>query len=53
MTTPDSKTKSNAGRKPAPQPAPKDDLQALPLAEVEKKLSSTANGLTDAGESRR
>jgi magnesium-transporting ATPase (P-type) len=35
-----------AGSKP--QPAAKDDLKTLPLAEVQKRLNSSANGLTQA-----
>ena len=31
---------------PAPAPGTKDDLKALPLAEVEKKLGSSPEGLT-------
>ena len=34
--------------KPASRPAAKDDLKSLPLAEVEKKLASSAEGLTQA-----
>jgi H+-transporting ATPase len=34
--------------KSAPKPAPKDDLKTLPMAEVEKKLNSSPEGLTDA-----
>ena len=30
------------------KPAPQDDLKTLPLAEVEKKLESSPDGLTDA-----
>jgi H+-transporting ATPase len=37
-----------AGSKPGPQPNPKDDLKTLPLAEVEKKLGSSPEGLTGA-----
>ena len=32
--------------KPGSQPQAKDDLKTLPLAEVEKKLRSSADGLT-------
>ena len=34
--------------KPGSQPQAKDDLKTLPLAEVEKKLRSSADGLTAA-----
>ena len=34
--------------KPGSKPAAKDDLKSLPLAEVEKKLASSAEGLTQA-----
>jgi H+-transporting ATPase len=37
-----------SGSKPGPQPDPKDDLKTLPLAEVEKKLASSPDGLTEA-----
>ena len=50
--------KPNADQPKAPEPKPsasaeskpdaKDDLKTLPLAEVEKKLESSADGLTDA-----
>jgi H+-transporting ATPase len=38
------------GSKPvaAPKPDPKDDLKSLPLAEVEKRLGASPNGLTQA-----
>ena len=36
------------GVKPAIRPEPKDDLKTLPLAEVEKKLESSPDGLTQA-----
>jgi H+-transporting ATPase len=32
----------------APQPEPKDELKAPPLPELEKRLGSSANGLTQA-----
>ena len=41
---PDAKT----GAKPDAKPDPKDDLKTLPLAEVEKKLGSSPEGLTQA-----
>ena len=31
-----------------PSPMPKDDLKTLPMAEVEKKLGSSPDGLTQA-----
>jgi H+-transporting ATPase len=34
--------------KPGAKPAPKDDLKSLPMAEVEKKLNSSPDGLTEA-----
>ena len=37
-----------AGSKPGSKPAAKDDLKTLPLAEVEKKLGSSPDGLTQA-----
>src|ERR1700677_2381446 len=37
-------TKSNAAQ---PKPDAKDDLKTLPIAEVEKRLSSSPDGLTD------
>ncbi len=36
------------GKKPPPKPAPKDDLQTLPMPAVEKRLDSSPNGLTQA-----
>jgi H+-transporting ATPase len=36
------------GSKPNAKPDPKDDLKSLPLAEVEKKLASSPDGLTQA-----
>ncbi len=36
------------GSKPAAKPDPKDDLKTLPLAEVEKRLESSPDGLTQA-----
>jgi magnesium-transporting ATPase (P-type) len=47
MTTLTAPTKNKVKPAPGPQPAPKDDLKTLPMAEVEKKLSSTPDGLTD------
>jgi H+-transporting ATPase len=49
---PDASTQSNPEAKPgaksAAKPAPQDDYKTLPLAEVEKKLGSSLDGLTDA-----
>jgi H+-transporting ATPase len=39
--------KPNAG-KPESKPAPKDDLKSLPMPELQKKLGSTAEGLSQA-----
>src|SRR3984885_565530 len=39
---------SKPGSKPKVKPDPKDDLKTLPLAEVEKKLGSSPDGLTQA-----
>jgi H+-transporting ATPase len=39
---------SKPGLKPDVKPDPKDDLKTLPLAEVEKKLDSSPEGLTQA-----
>ena len=36
------------GSKPGSKPAAKDDLKSLPLAEVEKKLASSPDGLSEA-----
>ena len=41
-------TAQSARSKPGPQPVAKDDLKTLPLAEVEKKLASSPDGLTEA-----
>jgi H+-transporting ATPase len=45
---PDAKADPKNGAKPAAKPAPQDDLKTLPLAELEKKLESSPDGLTDA-----
>ena len=49
---PDASTQSNPVAKPGAKseakPAPQDDYKTLPLAEVEKKLGSSPDGLTDA-----
>ncbi len=44
MTAPEHATDNKPGQKPAA----KDDLKTLPMAEVEKKLNSSPDGLTDA-----
>ncbi len=44
----DSKPDEKAKTKPSPQAAAKDELKSLPMAEVEKKLGSTPDGLTQA-----
>jgi len=46
-------TAPSAAAKARPKPAPKDDLQTLPLAEVEKKLGSSPDGLTQADAEKR
>ena len=43
-----SKLDAKTGSKPDAKPDPKDDLKTLPLAEVEKKLGSSPEGLTQA-----
>jgi H+-transporting ATPase len=45
---PVSKPGANANPKPDGKPDAKDDLKTLPLAEVEKKLGSSPDGLTQA-----
>jgi len=45
---PDAKQDAKTGAKSKAKPAPQDDLKTLPLAEVEKKLESSPDGLTDA-----
>jgi len=50
MTKSDPTTKDaqpKPGAKPGPKPDAKDDLKTLPMAEVEKKLNSSPEGLTD------
>ena len=42
------KAETIAVPKPGSKPDPKDDLKSLPLAEVEKKLSSSPDGLSQA-----
>jgi H+-transporting ATPase len=47
--TPDSKPASKPnGKTPESKPAAKDDLKTMPMAEVEKKLGSSPDGLTQA-----
>jgi H+-transporting ATPase len=48
MIKPQPTAKNRVEPKPAAKPAPKDDLKTLPMAEVEKKLNSSPDGLTDA-----
>jgi H+-transporting ATPase len=48
MTKSDPATKNKPESKSEAAPAPKDDLKTLPVAEVEKKLNSSPDGLTDA-----
>ncbi len=48
MTKSDPTTKNKTDTTSAPEPAPKDDLKSLPMAEVEKKLNSSPDGLTQA-----
>jgi H+-transporting ATPase len=45
---PSPKPSGKAASKPGSNPDAKDDLKSLPLAEVEKKLGSSPDGLTDA-----
>jgi H+-transporting ATPase len=45
---PGPKAKPGAAPKPGSAPDAKDDLKTLPMAEVEKKLGSSPNGLTQA-----
>ncbi|MEO7128198.1 MAG: cation-transporting P-type ATPase, partial [Rhodoferax sp.] len=47
MSTPNSGSPKSPPAKPAPTD-PKDDLKTLPIAEVEKKLGSSPEGLSDA-----
>ena len=44
----DSKPEANAEPKPRSKPDAKDDLKSLPLPEVEKKLGSSPDGLSQA-----
>jgi H+-transporting ATPase len=43
----DAKPDPKTGAKPDAKPAPEDDLKTLPMAEVEEKLGSSPDGLTD------
>ena len=52
MTTPDPKSK-NPSKPTAPPPDPKDDLKTLPMAEVQKRLGSSPDGLTGAEAAKR
>ena len=45
---PESKPAAKAHAKPDAKPDPKDDLKSLPMAEVEKKLGSSPDGLSQA-----
>jgi H+-transporting ATPase len=45
---PDAKQDVKPNAKPNAKPDPNDDLKTLPMAEVEKKLGSSPDGLTDA-----
>ena len=45
---PTSKPSASVGSKPDAKPDPKDDLKTLPLPEVENKLGSSPDGLTQA-----
>jgi H+-transporting ATPase len=47
------KAEAKVAPKPGSAPDPKDDLKTLPLAEVEKKLDSSPNGLTQAEAAKR
>ena len=55
MSDPKAKPDDKSGAKPPPGPAPdpKDDLKTLPMAEVEKKLGSSPDGLTQAEAAKR
>ena len=45
---PNSEQPTASDTKPGPKPGAEDDLKSLPLAEVEKKLASSPDGLTQA-----
>ncbi len=45
---PDADQSNATDLKPGSKPDPKDDLKSLPMAEVEKRLQSSPEGLTDA-----
>jgi heme/copper-type cytochrome/quinol oxidase subunit 3 len=46
-------TEVKPGQKPGPKPEPKDDLKTLPMPEVEKRLDSSPNGLSQAEATKR
>ncbi len=46
--SPEPKPDAKAAAKPNTKPDPKDDLKSLPIAEVEKKLGSSPDGLSQA-----
>ena len=48
MTEQNNVTKDKPDSKPGPKPDAKDDLKSLPLPEVEKKLGSSPDGLSQA-----
>jgi H+-transporting ATPase len=48
MTTSEPIPNNKSESKPGAKPAPQDDLKTLPIAEVEKKLGYSPDGLTDA-----
>jgi H+-transporting ATPase len=50
---PDDKREPKSEAKPGSKPEPKDDLKSLPLPDVEKKLGSSPDGLTQAEAERR
>ncbi len=50
---PDAKDESKSESKPDEKPDAKDDLKSLPLAEVEKRLGSSPDGLTQAEAAKR
>ena len=45
---PDTDKPKTAESKPGAKPEPKDDLKSLPMPEVEKRLASSPDGLTEA-----
>jgi len=50
---PTTKKPTTADLKPGAKPESKDDLKSIPMAEVEKKLGSSADGLTQAEATKR